>query len=143
MKGPYWLVWLGRLEQVLTYSRRTIHLPSQEKQLFPRESNRSSLVTDLPPDPDSKVLLGICVISMDMYNDGSKVIDSNFDDPRITDYDLLLSNIRDLKEGKDIQVRYEIQTEWLTIWFGRCRSTISSRARGWGTARSKCLNLES
>lgn len=41
---------------------------------------------------------------MDNYNDGSKVIDSNFDDPRVTDYDLLLKNIKDLKAGKDIQV---------------------------------------
>lgn len=42
---------------------------------------------------------------MDNYNDGSKVIDSNFDDPRLTDYDLLLQNIRDLKNGKNIQVQ--------------------------------------
>lgn len=46
---------------------------------------------------------GVCVISMDNYNDGSKVVDSNFDDPRLADYDLLLSNIEDLRNGHAIQ----------------------------------------
>ena len=41
---------------------------------------------------------------MDNYNDGSKVIDGNFDDPRITDYDTLLANLADLKAGKPAQV---------------------------------------
>ncbi|PRW57239.1 Uridine-cytidine kinase C [Chlorella sorokiniana] len=47
---------------------------------------------------------GCALLSMDNYNDGSKVIDGNFDDPRITDYDTLLSNIKDLKEGRPAQV---------------------------------------
>eukprot|EP00210_Caulerpa_lentillifera_P003903 g3728.t2 len=42
---------------------------------------------------------GVCVISMDNYNDGSKVVDSNFDDPRLADYELLLRNIEDLRNG--------------------------------------------
>ncbi|XP_024991062.1 uridine-cytidine kinase C-like isoform X1 [Cynara cardunculus var. scolymus] len=46
----------------------------------------------------------VAVISMDNYNDGSRVIDGNFDDPRLTDYDTLLQNIRDLKDGKAIEV---------------------------------------
>lgn len=76
---------------------------------------------------------GCTLLSMDNYNDGSKVIDGNFDgqysecckfwiaciqacpqypyisfcfpaDPRITDYDTLLCNIKDLKEGRATQV---------------------------------------
>lgn len=47
---------------------------------------------------------GIATISMDNYNDSTRVIDGNYDDPRLTDYDLLLENIHDLKAGKAIQV---------------------------------------
>lgn len=47
---------------------------------------------------------GCAMLSMDNYNDGSKVIDGNFDDPRITDYDALIDNLKDLKEGKSTQV---------------------------------------
>ncbi|KAK9050692.1 hypothetical protein SSX86_030338 [Deinandra increscens subsp. villosa] len=46
----------------------------------------------------------VAVISMDNYNDGSRVIDDNFDDPRLTDYDTLLKNIYDLKEVKSVEV---------------------------------------
>ncbi|XP_045832527.1 inorganic pyrophosphatase TTM1-like isoform X1 [Trifolium pratense] len=46
----------------------------------------------------------IAVISMDNYNDASRIIDGNFDDPRLTDYDTLLKNIQDLKSGKPAQV---------------------------------------
>lgn len=46
----------------------------------------------------------IAVISMDNYNDGSKVVDSNFDDPRLTDYDLLLTNLSDLQQGKAAEI---------------------------------------
>ncbi|MCD7468410.1 Inorganic pyrophosphatase ttm2 [Datura stramonium] len=42
----------------------------------------------------------IAVISMDNYNDASRIVDGNFDDPRLTDYDTLLKNINDLKTGK-------------------------------------------
>lgn len=47
---------------------------------------------------------GCALLSMDNYNDGSKVIDGNFDDPRITDYDTLLSNLAELKAGRPAQV---------------------------------------
>lgn len=47
---------------------------------------------------------GCAMLSMDNYNDGSKVIDGNFDDPRITDYDTLIKNLSDLKEGRSTQV---------------------------------------
>ncbi|XP_057421373.1 inorganic pyrophosphatase TTM2-like isoform X2 [Lotus japonicus] len=50
------------------------------------------------------ILPGIAVISMDNYNDSSQIVDGNFDDPRVTDYETLLRNIRDLKEGKPVQV---------------------------------------
>ncbi|WOL04474.1 uridine-cytidine kinase C [Canna indica] len=53
-------------------------------------------VLDFMPD--------IAVISMDNYNDSSRIIDGNFDDPRLTDYDTLLENIHGLREGKSIQV---------------------------------------
>ncbi|KAK7292134.1 hypothetical protein RIF29_07853 [Crotalaria pallida] len=41
---------------------------------------------------------------MDNYNDSSRIIDGNFDDPRLTDYDTLLQNIQGLKAGKAVQV---------------------------------------
>ncbi|KAJ8460920.1 hypothetical protein OPV22_033846 [Ensete ventricosum] len=46
----------------------------------------------------------IAIISMDNYNDSSRIIDGNFDDPRLTDYDTLLENIHGLKDGKSVQV---------------------------------------
>ncbi|KAK4257291.1 hypothetical protein QN277_006897 [Acacia crassicarpa] len=46
----------------------------------------------------------VAVITMDNYNDSSRVIDGNFDDPRLTDYDTLLENIQGLKAGKPVQV---------------------------------------
>lgn len=46
----------------------------------------------------------VAVISMDNYNDASRIVDGNFDDPRLTDYDTLLQNINDLKAGKQVQV---------------------------------------
>ncbi|XP_021616153.1 inorganic pyrophosphatase TTM2 isoform X3 [Manihot esculenta] len=45
----------------------------------------------------------VAVISMDNYNDSSRIIDGNFDDPRLTDYDTLLKNIHDLKAGKSAE----------------------------------------
>ncbi|KAL8478750.1 hypothetical protein ACS0TY_030580 [Phlomoides rotata] len=46
----------------------------------------------------------IAVINMDNYNDASRIIDGNFDDPRLTDYDTLLENIRGLKSGISVQI---------------------------------------
>ncbi|KAI3733223.1 hypothetical protein L1987_64443 [Smallanthus sonchifolius] len=46
----------------------------------------------------------IAVITMDNYNDATRIVDGNFDDPRLTDYDTLLENIRGLKEGRPVQV---------------------------------------
>ncbi|KAJ8760613.1 hypothetical protein K2173_015280 [Erythroxylum novogranatense] len=46
----------------------------------------------------------IAVISMDDYNDSSRIVDGNFDDPRLTDYVTLLKNVQDLKEGKSVEV---------------------------------------
>jgi len=42
--------------------------------------------------------------SLDNYNDASRVIDGNYDDPRLTHYDTLLQNIHDLKTGKAVKV---------------------------------------
>ncbi|KAB1206556.1 Uridine-cytidine kinase C [Morella rubra] len=46
----------------------------------------------------------VAVISMDNYNDSSRIVDGNFDDPRLTDYDTLLQNVHDLRAGKEVQV---------------------------------------
>lgn len=47
---------------------------------------------------------GVAIISMDNYNDSSKVVDDNFDDPRLADYDLLLDNIQQLKAGMAVKI---------------------------------------
>ncbi|CAN6714226.1 unnamed protein product [Malus baccata var. baccata] len=53
----------------------------------------------------------IAVITMDNYNDASRIIDGNYDDPRLTDYDTLLENIHDLKAGNPVQVPiYDFKT---------------------------------
>ncbi|CAH9124065.1 unnamed protein product [Cuscuta epithymum] len=46
----------------------------------------------------------VAVISMDNYNDATRIVDGNYDDPRLTDYDTLLKNIHDLKAGKPVEV---------------------------------------
>ncbi|XP_015894264.3 inorganic pyrophosphatase TTM2 [Ziziphus jujuba] len=46
----------------------------------------------------------VAVISMDNYNDSSRIVDGNYDDPRLTDYDTLLRNVSDLKAGKSVEV---------------------------------------
>ncbi|GER46000.1 uridine kinase [Striga asiatica] len=46
----------------------------------------------------------IAIINMDNYNDASRIIDGNYDDPRLTDYDTLLENIHDLKAGTAVQI---------------------------------------
>lgn len=43
---------------------------------------------------------GCALLSMDDYNDASRLVDGNFDDPRLTDYDTLLANVADLKSGE-------------------------------------------
>nr|XP_009766535.1 PREDICTED: uridine-cytidine kinase C-like isoform X1 [Nicotiana sylvestris]XP_009766536.1 PREDICTED: uridine-cytidine kinase C-like isoform X1 [Nicotiana sylvestris]XP_009766537.1 PREDICTED: uridine-cytidine kinase C-like isoform X1 [Nicotiana sylvestris] len=50
------------------------------------------------------VMPSIAIINMDNYNDPSRIIDGNFDDPRLTDYETLLENIHGLKAGKPVQV---------------------------------------
>ncbi|KAL9375126.1 hypothetical protein Peur_032005 [Populus x canadensis] len=53
----------------------------------------------------------IAVITMDNYNDSSRIIDGNFDDPRLTDYNTLLDNIHGLKAGEPVQVPiYDFKT---------------------------------
>ncbi|GLU04840.1 hypothetical protein SLE2022_219690 [Rubroshorea leprosula] len=53
----------------------------------------------------------IAVISMDNYNDASRIVDGNYDDPRLTDYDTLLKNLQDLKAGKEAEVPiYDFKT---------------------------------
>lgn len=53
----------------------------------------------------------IAVITMDNYNDATRIVDGNFDDPRLTDYDTLLENIHGLKEGRSVEVPiYDFKT---------------------------------
>lgn len=47
---------------------------------------------------------GCALLSLDHYNDATRLIDGNFDDPRLTDYDTLLDNLQTLKAGKPAQV---------------------------------------
>ena len=46
------------------------------------------------------LLPGSVLLTLDMYNDGSRVINSNYDDERLTDYDTLLANLADLRAGR-------------------------------------------
>lgn len=46
----------------------------------------------------------IAILHMDNYNVPDRLIDGNFDDPRLTDIELLLANIQGLKEGKSVEV---------------------------------------
>jgi uridine kinase len=50
------------------------------------------------------MLANIVVISLDMYNQGDKVKENNFDDPEIVDYDTLLANLAELKAGRPAKV---------------------------------------
>ncbi|KAL3678501.1 hypothetical protein R1sor_021457 [Riccia sorocarpa] len=59
----------------------------------------------------SNFMPGIAMISMDNYNDATRLVDGNYDDPRLTDYDTLLENIRCLKEGHSAEVPvYDFKT---------------------------------
>jgi len=52
---------------------------------------------------------------MDMYNDASRLVDGNFDDPRLTDTDLLLKNIEGLRNGETVQAPiYDFKTSTRT-----------------------------
>ncbi|KAL0396865.1 UNVERIFIED_CONTAM: Inorganic pyrophosphatase TTM2 [Sesamum calycinum] len=67
----------------------------------------------------------IAVISMDNYNDASRIIDGNFDDPRLTDYETLLKNIHDLKAGKPVDVPiYDFKTSSRTGYSTKLRIVI-------------------
>ena len=58
---------------------------------------------------------GCAVLSMDMYNDASRLVDGNFDDPRLTDYDLLLENIEGLRRGETVKAPiYDFKTSTRT-----------------------------
>ena len=60
---------------------------------------------------------GCEMISMDMYNDASRLVDDNFDDPNLTDYDLLVDNLRALKEGRAAEVPiYSFQKSQRVGW---------------------------
>ena len=50
------------------------------------------------------MLANVAVISLDMYNQGHKVQEDNFDDPRIVDYDTLMANLSSLRAGKPTKI---------------------------------------
>ena len=52
----------------------------------------------------SSLMPRIISISMHNYIVSSRVIDGNYDDPRLTDYDTLLQSIHDLKAGKVVKL---------------------------------------
>jgi uridine kinase len=41
------------------------------------------------------------VVSLDNYLDGSRVVEENYDDYRLVDFELLIKNLTDLKEGRE------------------------------------------
>jgi len=45
----------------------------------------------------------MAVISMDNYIDTTEIIDQNFDDPRLTDFGLLVENLQGLRQGKTVR----------------------------------------
>ena len=49
-------------------------------------------------------LTPLTVLGLDNYLDTSALIDGNFDDPRLTDFDRLCDNLRDLKAGHAAEV---------------------------------------
>ncbi|KAL0801771.1 hypothetical protein Bca101_056947 [Brassica carinata] len=49
-------------------------------------------------------LPSIAIINMDSYTDATRLIDGDFDDQRLTDYDTLLGNIYGLMDGNSVQV---------------------------------------
>ncbi|EFJ05330.1 hypothetical protein SELMODRAFT_187540 [Selaginella moellendorffii] len=55
-------------------------------------------------DKVASFLPGIAIICMDNYNDSSLVIDGNYDDPRIVDYEILLDNIKSLRAGTSADI---------------------------------------
>ncbi|XP_024533969.1 uridine-cytidine kinase C isoform X2 [Selaginella moellendorffii] len=55
-------------------------------------------------DKVASFLPGIAIICMDNYNDSSLVIDGNYDDPRIVDYEILLDNIKSLRAGNSADI---------------------------------------
>ncbi|TXG51559.1 hypothetical protein EZV62_024083 [Acer yangbiense] len=74
----------------------------------------------------------VAVITMDNYNDSSRIIDGNYDDPRLTDYDTLLENIHGLKAGKSVQVPiYDFKTSSRTGY----RMLLSEKRSGFGGGR--------
>jgi len=89
-----------------------------------KEDNRPIIVGLAGPSGAGKTVFsskvqslipGCAVLSMDMYNDASRLVDGNFDDPRLTDYDLLLQNIEGLRAGKTIKAPiYDFKTSTRT-----------------------------
>jgi uridine kinase len=67
----------------------------------------------LSPAPPQVVGLipDVAILHMDNYNVPDRLIDGNFDDPRLTDYELLLDNVRGLKEGRQVETPiYDFKT---------------------------------
>jgi len=53
----------------------------------------------------AKIMPGTLVISLDNYLDATRiVIDRNFDDDRLVDFDLLIKNVKDLKSGRSTEM---------------------------------------
>jgi len=62
-------------------------------------SGKSSFASKL-----TSLLDGLVVVTMDNYMMREEVVDDNFDDPRLVDFDLLAQNLKDLKAGRPTEM---------------------------------------
>jgi len=82
-------------------------------QLLRQHNRRTTIVSIAGPSGSGKtsiarkiaeVIPKSLVISLDNYLDGSRVLEENFDDYRLVDFELLIKNITDLKEGRETEL---------------------------------------
>lgn len=101
------------LSQILYHLRRAFFAVIRAFQLLAQKNDGLLLVGVAGPSGAGKTVFtekilnfmpSVAVISMDNYNDSSRIVDGNFDDPRLTDYETLLKNIQDLKAGRQAEV---------------------------------------
>ncbi|ELR15135.1 uridine kinase [Acanthamoeba castellanii str. Neff] len=79
-------------------------------QLLRQHNRRTTIVSIAGPSGAGKtsiakkiaeVIPKSLVVSLDNYLDGSRVVEENYDDYRLVDFELLVKNLTDLKEGRE------------------------------------------
>jgi uridine kinase len=79
-------------------------------QLLRQHNRRTTIVAIAGPSGAGKtsiakkiaeVIPKSLVVSLDNYLDGSRVVEENYDDYRLVDFELLVKNLTDLKEGRE------------------------------------------